>query len=137
MMKVFISYSRKDKALADKVAAALDAAGFEAWYDKREIMPGENWAEKMAAGLRESEAMVVLLTPHALESDTVYRDIEYALSEKAYNKRLIPVYVGEPSDLQADKVPWIFKHLKTVLLPENGRNDEMLRRIPEAIREVA
>ncbi len=137
IMKVFISYSRKDEVLADKVVAVLETAGLDVWYDKREIMPGENWAEKIAAGLRESESMVVLLTPHALESDMVHRDIEYALSEKAYNKRLIPVYVGEPADLQAEKVPWIFKYLKTVLLPEDGKNEEHLKRIPEAIKEVA
>lgn len=136
-MKVFISYSRKDEALADKVAAILEEAGLDAWYDKREIMPGENWAEKIAKGLKESDAMVVLLTPNALESDSVRLDIDFALSENAYNKRLIPVIVGEQAELPALKIPWIFKHLKTVRLPEHGRNKEQLKQIATALKEVA
>lgn len=136
-MKVFISYSRKDQLLADKVAASLEDAGLDAWYDKREIMPGENWAETISRGLKESDAMVVLLTPHALESDLVRADIGFALSESAYEKRLIPVLVGEPGDLPEDKIPWIFKHLKTIKLSEHGRNEAQLKRIAEVLKEVA
>lgn len=136
-MQVFISYSHIDDALAEKVAAALEAAGFDAWYDKREIIPGENWAEKIAQGLRESNAMIVLLTPHALESDRVRMDIDFALCENAYSHRLIPVFVGDPEDFPTYKIPWIFSHLKTVNLPKNGKNDEQLKRITDAIKEVA
>jgi hypothetical protein len=41
-MKVFISYAHKDEALAAKVVTSLEKAGLDAWYDKREIMPGDN-----------------------------------------------------------------------------------------------
>src|ERR1044072_3894836 len=133
-MKVFISYSRKDEALASKVVAILEEAGLDAWYDKREIMPGENWAEKIAQGLKESDAMVVLLTPDAIESGTVLLDINYALMEKAYNKRLIPVIVGEMEEFSKESIPWIFKHLNVINLPERGKNDESLRQIARALK---
>jgi len=136
-MKVFISYARKDEALAEQVAATLEEAGLDAWYDRREIMPGENWAEKIAKGLKESDAMVVLLTPNALEADSVRFDIDFALSENAYNKRLIPVIVGDPAELPAFNIPWIFKHLKTVRLPAHGRNKEQLKQIAKALKEAA
>jgi hypothetical protein len=136
-MKVFISYSQKDEALASKVVAILEEAGLDAWYDKREITPGENWAEKIAQGLRESDAMVVLLTPGALESGPVRLDIDYALMEKSYNKRLIPVIVGEPEEFSKEGIPWIFKHLNVINLPERGKDDESLRQIARALKEVA
>ncbi|MEK6300912.1 MAG: toll/interleukin-1 receptor domain-containing protein [Acidobacteriota bacterium] len=136
-MKVFINYSRKDQALADKVVAALEDAGLDAWYDKREIMPGENWARKISKGLKESDAMVVLLTPDALESDFVRANIDFALSESAYDRRLIPVLVGEPGDILARNIPWIFKHLKTMKLSEHGRNEEQLKQIAQVLKEVA
>lgn len=136
-MKVFITYSKKDQALADKVVAALEDAGLNAWYDKYEIMPGENWAEKLAKGLRESDAMVVLLTPDALDSDLVRANIDFALSGSAYSQRLIPVLVGEPGELPADKIPWIFKHLKTIKLSQHGRNEDQLKQIAEVLKEVA
>jgi len=93
-MKIFISHSHKDDVLARKIADSLKTAGFNVWDDTDEIMPGDNWAAKIAEGLRESEAMVVLLTPAALESTWVRREIEYALGEAGYNKRLIPVGIG-------------------------------------------
>lgn len=136
-MKVFISYSRKDEALADKVVASLEEAGLDAWYDKREIVPGENWAESIARGLKESNAMVVLLTTNSFDSDLVHFDIEYALGDSAYNNRLIPVIVGEPADIPSLKIPWIFKHLRSVRLSNNGRNNEQLKQIASTLKEAA
>ena len=67
-MKVFISHAHTDEPLVNKVAAVLKDAGLEVWDDTREIMPGDNWAHKVAQALQESEAMVILLTPDALRS---------------------------------------------------------------------
>ena len=44
---VFISYSRKDYAFAEKLRAALIAAGFEAYLDKEDILPGEPWRARL------------------------------------------------------------------------------------------
>jgi hypothetical protein len=136
-MKVFISHSHKDEALATKVVTYLEAAGLDAWYDKREIMPGDNWAEKIAKGLRESDAMVVLLTASALDSESVRRDIDYALSERSFNRRLIPVLVGDSEDLGSYQIPWIFGRLNTIKLPKNGKNEEQLKQIAQLLKDVA
>ncbi len=131
-MRIFISYSQKDKALAKEVADAIEKAGFNVWYHD-EVMPGENWAERIGQELKDSDAMVVLLSPDALESDFVRFDIDYALSEKKYNKRLIPVLIGNLED----KMPWILKRLNTISLPEHGTNEEHLKQITQALKEVA
>jgi hypothetical protein len=49
MMKVFISDAHTDAPLVKKVAAGLKEAGLEVWDDTREIMPGDNWADKVEA----------------------------------------------------------------------------------------
>jgi hypothetical protein len=134
-MKVFISHSRQDEELAMKVAAALKEAGLDVLNG--EIMPGVNWAEKIAMELNESDAMVVLLTPHALSSDFVRSDINFALSEKKYNKRLIPVFVGELEDYTQVEIPWILKRLKPLKLSDQGKNKENLQQIAQALKEVA
>ena len=136
-MKVFISYSSKDEALATRLVASLEEAGLDAWYQKREIMPGDNWAAKIAQGLKESNAMVVLLTADALESDAVQSSISYALGEKAFNKRLIPVLVGDSKDFPSDRIPWIFKRLKTVTLPREGANKDQFKQIVQVLKDAA
>jgi len=77
-MKVFISHSSKDDSLAGEIASYLEQAGLDVWYDNREIMPGDNWADKIAQGLRESDAMVVLVSEGALGSEFMRRNIDFA-----------------------------------------------------------
>ena len=136
-MKVFISYSSKDEALATKLVASLEAAGLDAWFNKREILPGDNWAEKIAQGLKESNAMVVLLSADALESDAVQSSISYALGEKAFSQRLIPVLVGGSESFPSDRVPWIFKRLKTMITLPRDKNEEGFKEIVRALKDAA
>jgi hypothetical protein len=135
-MKVFISYSHTNEILARKVTKALEQAGLDVWDDEREILPGDNWAEKIAEGLEESDAMVVLLTPDALHSKVVRREIDYALGNRSFNKRLIPVLVGSPDKYPEDSIPWILRRLKMITLPEQGQ-EEGIRQITQALKEVA
>jgi hypothetical protein len=136
-MKVFINYSSKDEALATKLVESLEGAGLDAWYKKREVMLGDNWAEKIADGLKESNAMVVLVTPDALESEAVQSSISFALGEKAYSRRLIPVIVGDSADFPKDSIPWIFKRLHTVNLSKDGQNEEQFKQIAQALKDAA
>jgi len=136
-MIVFISYSSKDEALATKLVDSLEDSGLDTWFKKREVLPGDNWAEKIASGLKESNAMVVLVTPDALESDAVQSSISYALGEKAFSKRLIPVIVGDSADFPQDRLPWIFKRLHTVNLSKDGENEEQFKQIAQAIKDAA
>jgi hypothetical protein len=139
-MKVFISYaSKKDEPLADKIVASLEEAGLDAWYKKREILPGDNWAEKIGTGLRDSNAMVVLVTPDALESEAVQSSISYALSERAFRHRLIPVIVGDADEVVDldNKMPWILKHLRTFKLSKEGENQERFKEIAQALKDAA
>jgi len=136
-MKVFINYSSKDEALATKIVESLEDAGLDAWYKKREILPGDNWAEKVANGLKESNAMVVLVTPDAMESDAVRGSLSYALAEPAFSKRLIPVIVEDSEDLLTDKMPWILKRLRTVKLSKDGKNEEQFKEIAQALKDAA
>ncbi len=135
-MNVYLSYSSEDNALAKKVAEFLQLAGVTIW-NHDDIMPGENWAKKIGEALEESEAMVVLITPNSLRSSWVQREIEYALSEKNFNQRLIPVLVGSEEDLPLNKLSWILRHLQVIKLPVHGAQDQVIDKITEAFQAVA
>lgn len=135
-MKVFISYAHADRLLAKKVAKALRQDGLDVWYADMEIMPGDNWAVRLAQGLEEADAMVALLTPDALASRNVLLEIGFALGKKSYKRRLIPVLVGSQENIKED-IPWILRHLKTINLPERGQVDEGIRQITQALKDVA
>ena len=133
-MQVFISYAETDEPVAKKVAAGLEKEGLKVWYDRREILPGQNWAESVAKALKESRAMVVLLTPASLRSSFVRREIDYALGDQTFSHRLIPVIVGSPEDLPKRDIPWILQSLKMINLPDRGNPDKKIKEIADALK---
>lgn len=135
-MKVFLSHSKSDETVARKVASALQDAGMEVWDHHIEILPGDNWAEKIARALRESEAMVVLLSPDALRSEWLHKEIEYALGEKRYSNRLIPVLIPPPETFSQENIPWILKKLNMIELSKY-EDDEGIKQITQAILKAA
>ena len=136
-MKVFISHVYTDDPFARKVAAGLEGVGLEVWDATREILPGDNWADRVAQALKESEAMVVLLTPDALRSSSVRWEIEYALGEQNYRNRLIPVLIGDPEDIPKENVPWILRRLQMIDMNEYVEEEEGINQIAQALLEAA
>jgi WD40 repeat protein len=65
--RVFLSYGRRDaKPLADRLALDLARHGFEVWQDVHQIRSGSDWQERIVDALRQSDAVVALLSPHAV-----------------------------------------------------------------------
>src|ERR1700733_14291787 len=92
--KIFISYSRKDMALADRLEAALKDRGFEPLIDRTEIYAFEDWWKRIQALIGRADTMVFVLSPDAVASDVALREVAHAAT---LNKRLAPV-VCRPTD---------------------------------------
>jgi TIR domain len=61
--RVFISYSRKDMAFADRLEAALKARGFEPLIDRTEIYAFEDWWKRIEALIGKADTVVFVLSP--------------------------------------------------------------------------
>jgi len=57
--RVFISYSRKDMAVADRLEAALKERGFEPLIDRSEIYAFEDWWKRIEALIAQSDTPLV------------------------------------------------------------------------------
>ncbi|MGE0887417.1 MAG: toll/interleukin-1 receptor domain-containing protein [Blastocatellales bacterium] len=136
-MKVFISYANANRELAKKVSESLKQSGFIVWDSEEEVLPGDNWAEKIAQGLEEADAMVVILTQESLLSRAVRKEIEYALGKKTFKHRLIPVYIDSQDNLSEENIPWILRRLKIIKLSGNLQAEKELDQIAQALRAVA
>ena len=104
-MKIFISHARKDSDLALKLADRLKRSGFAVLRPETEMAPDE-----LGSAPQYSEFMIFLLTPGALEADTLRKDIEYALGSKKYDGRVFSVFVG-PTIAAGKDMPWILLKL--------------------------
>lgn len=130
-MKVFISHSHADAPLAAKLSEGLERSGLDVWDPVRNVLPGDNWAAEVARALEESQAMVVLLTPHSINSPYVRREMEYALGSRNYSNRLIPVVVEGTANLPKGQVPWIVRQMPSFQLDRRGT---AVQPIADAIR---
>ena len=77
--------------------------------------------------------MVVLITPHAFESEWLKEEIQYALTSEHYQGRLIPVFLGDKTETLTD-VPWILRKLNPVQI--EGR-DEDWQQVVDKVRIFA
>lgn len=77
MSHIFISYSKKNKRYARKLADHLITSGFDVWIDDR-IDYGENWERVIFQAIDACKVFVVIMTPESYESDWVLRECQYA-----------------------------------------------------------
>ena len=79
-MKVFVSYSRKDAEFVERIQRDLTAIGYDVWVDTEDILAGgqARWRRSIVATIRDSEAMVLVLSPSSTHSDNVERELSVA-----------------------------------------------------------
>jgi TolB-like protein/Tfp pilus assembly protein PilF len=80
--RVFISYASHDAAVAQKVCAALEAAGYPCWIAPRNVVPGTMYADGIVHAIDESSILVLILSEQAIASAHVGREIERAVSKR-------------------------------------------------------
>jgi TIR domain len=124
-MKVFLSHSAKDGALAAKLAQRLRRRRFTVWAADEKITPGDNWATETGKALDDSDMMLFLLTPSALQSDRLRQDIEFALGTRRYENRVFSVFVG-PTFQAGKDVPWILFKLPFRQIESESDFDEVV-----------
>ena len=90
MADVFISYAREDRPFAAQLLrTGLEAGGRSVWWD-REILPGKDFAELIAAELARAKAVVVIWSAASTKSGWV-RDEAHEGLERGV---LVPVLMG-------------------------------------------
>ncbi|MDX2236312.1 MAG: toll/interleukin-1 receptor domain-containing protein [Hyphomonadaceae bacterium] len=66
MADVFISYTRDDKERVHALAEALQARGIDVWWDP-ELVPGDQYAQKIKTVLAEAKVVVVAWSKASIE----------------------------------------------------------------------
>ena len=94
---VFISYSSKDKVIADALTANLEKSGIRCWIAPRDILPGQNWGESIIGAIHGSKLLVLVLSSNSNKSSQIVRELERAVDTGI---PIIPFRVEEilPSD---------------------------------------
>jgi hypothetical protein len=79
MSKLFISHSFQDDAFVRDLRAALADHGHDAWIDSREVRGGDLLWSEIQKAIEEASAFAVVVSPAALQSTWVGKELRHAL----------------------------------------------------------
>jgi formylglycine-generating enzyme required for sulfatase activity len=98
MTQVFISYSRRDLAFVEQLAADLQATSLDVWYDLSGLDGGARWRIEIEKAIRESQYVIVVLSPDSVASEWVEREYLFVGNLK---RKIIPLFYKQ-CDLPLD-----------------------------------
>lgn len=90
--KVFISYSRKDKEVAEYICATLKENNIDYWIDKEGIYSSSNYKELIVDAIDVSKAVIFISSANSNASVNVIREIGYAVN---MNKPILPLVLDD------------------------------------------
>jgi WD40 repeat protein len=112
---VFISYSSKDKPIADAACAALEAASIRCWIAPRDCSPGRDYGESIIDAIQTARAFVLIFSSNANASPQIKREVERAVTkglpiipvriEDAAPNRTLEYFISSPHWLDAFPPP--------------------------------
>lgn len=94
---VFISYSRKDTAVADEITRAFEKEGISYFIDRKGIRGGMEFPMVLAKAIRESKIFLFLASENSYVSKFTQNEIVYAFNKK--QKQDIIPYIIDGSEL--------------------------------------
>ena len=126
--KVFISYSRKDMAFADRLETALKARGFQPLIDRAEIYAFEDWWRRIQALIGQADTVVFVLSPDAVVSEVALREVTHAAT---LNKRFAPIVCRRVED---SAVPEALRRLNFIFFDDPAHFEASLDQLAQALQ---
>lgn len=95
--RVFVSYSRRDRSIAEALRDELIASGFDAYIDLHDVAPGEPWKERLRDLISSAESVVFLVSSTSSVSEICAWEIDEA---ERQGKKLLPILIEDtPLDI--------------------------------------
>lgn len=107
---VFISYSRKDMAVANRLCDALDKLGVSYWID-RNIHGSANFLSEITRYIRNCRVVVFIASPNSAQSEWTQKEILFALKHK---KEIIPYRIGNFHFEDNDELDFVFTNVQWI-----------------------
>ena len=97
MFDFFISHASIDKsAIVDNLVNTLQNMGYSVWYDKNEILAGDNILSKVKKGLSNSYCLILILTDNFAKSKWTF--YETGAFDVQKSNRIIPLLYNISED---------------------------------------
>jgi hypothetical protein len=85
---IFIAHVEEDAEIALKIALALEEAAYNTWCYEIDTIPGPSYILRTGESVAQSEAVVVIISPHSLSSSQVTKEVVRAHES---SKSFVPI----------------------------------------------
>jgi TIR domain len=109
--EVFLSHSSRNGAFTSRLAKTFSAYGVDSFFSKRSIRGAQQWHAEIGAALKRCDWFLVVLSPQSVTSEWVNRELVYALQERRYQNRIIPVLYKQ---CNPDDLSWVLRSIEWV-----------------------
>jgi hypothetical protein len=114
--EAFLSHSSKNRSIAAKLARVLVRHGVPVWYSRTAILGAKQWHDEIGKALRRCDWFLLLLSPDAVKSKWVKRELLFALNNDRYEERIIPILWR---DCDSERLSWTLSSFQIVDLRRN------------------
>lgn len=135
MKHIFLSYSRKDTPIMQRIRDDLRSTGFTVWTDEN-LKPGtRSWRNSIESAIESAGAFVVIMSPDAKKSEWVERELSYAsncsvlvfpILVRGKENRAVPLELSNAqwvdiredySPVRTDLIPALSEYLRGASVP--------------------
>jgi hypothetical protein len=129
--QVFISHSSIDTWVARQIASCIQSFGASTFLDEADIEYGDDFEEKILSAARNSNEMIVLLTPWALQRPYIWLEIGAVWG---LGRRIVGILHGITANelVTHEGTPALLKRIDLV---ELNKVDAYLDQLRERIRK--
>jgi hypothetical protein len=125
--RIFISYSRRDLAFADRLDAALRERGFATLIDRADIHAFEDWEKRIKELIVAADTVVFVISPDAIASKVCADEIAFA---DQLSKRFAPIVLRRVDD---EKIPAELARLNFIFFDDGDAFEQDTDRLAEAL----
>lgn len=126
-MTIFLSYSRADRAYAERIAKELRNRSYQVSRDLDDIYPTEEWRGRLADLIVNADVIVFLLSPKSASSPECRWEVDLA---QKLNKKIAPIVVEDVSGAQ---IPQMLSRLNYIFATERDRFENAVNSLCDAI----
>jgi hypothetical protein len=101
--EIFLSHSSRDRTFANRLAKALGRRGYKVFYSRKSILGAQQWHDEIGLALARCNWFLIVLSPSAVRSEWVKRELVYALQARRYRKRIAPLLL---KSCNVDRLSW-------------------------------
>ena len=109
--EVFLSHASPDQTFASIIAEQLRRHGIPVWYSRSNILGAQQWHDEIGAALQRCDWFLLVLSPHAVASMWVKRELLFALQQDRFENRIIPILL---QPCKFDQLSWVLPSFQII-----------------------